>query len=167
MPKRSAGLLLFRRTDGAVEVLLAHPGGPFWARRDEGAWLIPKGEYDEASEEPLGAALREFAEETGCAAPGGPLLPLGEVAQSRAKTVTAYAVEADFDPETLSPGTTEIEWPPRSGRRLVIPEIDRVGWFPLAEAKLKILPGQAAFLDRLAEALSREPGRPPAPRPAP
>ena len=167
MPKRIAGLLLFRRTGGAVEVLLAHPGGPFWSRRDEGAWSIPKGEYDEASEEPLGAALREFAEETGCAAPAGMAFPLGEVAQSRAKTITAYALEADFDPERLSPGTTEIEWPPRSGRRLVIPEIDRVAWFTLAEARAKILPGQAAFLDRLADALSLEPGRPPAPRPAP
>ena len=166
MPKRSAGLLLFRHTDGGIEVMLAHPGGPFWARKDEGAWSIPKGEYEDG-EEPLAAALREFAEETGCAAPDGPILPLGEVAQSRAKTVTAYAVEADFDPERLSPGRTEIEWPPRSGQRMPIPEIDRVAWFAPGEARAKILPGQTVLLDRLTDALSREPGRPPAPRPAP
>lgn len=165
MPKRSAGLLLFRRK-GTIEILLAHPGGPFWARRDAGAWSIPKGEYEEG-EEPLAAARREFAEETGCAVPGGPALPLGEVMQSRAKTVTAYAIEADFDPALLSPGMIEIEWPPRSGRSMPIPEIDRVAWFTLEEARTKIVAGQAAFLDRLADAISREPGRPLAPRPAP
>ena len=166
MPKRSAGLLLFRRTDEGIEVLLAHPGGPFWARKDDGAWSIPKGECEDG-EAPLAAARREFGEETGCAAPNGPDLPLGEVAQSRAKTVTAYAVEADFDPDALSPGTTEIEWPPRSGRRMAIPEIDRVAWFPLDEARGRILKGQSVFLDRLEEVLSRGPARPPAPPPAP
>lgn len=166
MPKRSAGLLLFRRTDGGIEVLLAHPGGPFWARKDDGAWSIPKGECEDG-EEPLAAARREFGEETGCTVPDGQALPLGEVAQSRAKIVTAYAVEADFDPDALSPGTTEIEWPPRSGRRMAIPEIERVAWFPLDEARGRILKGQSVFLDRLDEVLSRGPERPPAPPPAP
>ena len=145
--KRSAGLLLFRRRS-ALEVLLAHPGGPFWSRRDAGAWSIPKGEYD-ADEAPLAAARREFLEELGLAAPDGPLIPLGEVRQPSGKLVTAWAVEADLDPTVIVPGTFELEWPRGSGRIRTIPEIDRVAWFALDEARLRLAEGQRPFLDRL------------------
>jgi len=145
--KRSAGLLLFRRRS-VLEVLLAHPGGPFWSRRDAGAWSIPKGQYD-ADEEPLAAARREFLEELGLPAPDGPLIPLGEVRQPSGKLVTAWAVEADLDPTAIVPGTFELEWPRGSGQVQTIPEIDRVAWFPLAEARVRLLEGQRPFLDRL------------------
>ena len=145
--KRSAGLLLFRRRS-ALEVLLAHPGGPFWSRRDAGAWSIPKGEYD-ADEAPLAAARREFLEELGLPAPDGPLIPLGEVRQPSGKLVTAWAVEADLDPTAIVPGTFELEWPRGSGQVQTIPEIDRVAWFPLDEARARLLEGQRPFLDRL------------------
>ena len=145
--KRSAGLLLFRRRS-ALEVLLAHPGGPFWSRRDAGAWSIPKGEYD-ADEAPLAAARREFLEELGLAAPDGPLIPLGEVRQPSGKLVTAWAVEADLDPTVIVPGTFELEWPRGSGRIRTIPEIDRVAWFALDEARVRLAEGQRPFLDRL------------------
>ena len=145
----SAGLIVFRERDGVLEVLLGHMGGPFWARRDEGAWSIPKGECDEG-EEPLAAARREFREELGHAPPEGPLLELGEIRQRSGKIVIAFAVEGDFDPATIDPGTCELEWPPRSGRMQTFPEIDRVAWFDVATAKPKLVRGQAKLLDRLA-----------------
>lgn len=157
MPKCSAGLLLFRRTSGELEVLLVHPGGPFWARKDAGAWSIPKGEID-AGEEPLAAAKREFAEETGCPAPDGPTIDLDEAVQPSRKVVTAFAIEAAFDLGRLAGATVEIEWPPRSGRRNLYPEIDRAEWFSLGDAREKLLVGQRPFLDRLTLELSRERG---------
>lgn len=148
--KQSAGLLMFRRTPGGVQVLLAHPGGPFWRAKDEGAWTLPKGEYD-APEQPLDAARREFMEETGFEAVA-PFLPLGEVVQKGGKRILAWAFEGDCDPARLRCNTFEIEWPPGSGRRQAFPEIDRVGWFSLADARRKVLPAQAALLERLENA---------------
>jgi predicted NUDIX family NTP pyrophosphohydrolase len=147
MPRISAGLLLFRRRNGGVEVMLVHPGGPFWALKDEGAWTIPKGEIEDG-EDGLDAARREVREETG-AEPAGPFLPLEPVRQSAAKIVRAWAVEADFDPETLSSNVIEIEWPPRSGRYQQIPEVDRAAWFTIEAAEHKILQGQRALLRQL------------------
>ncbi|HEV2059263.1 MAG TPA: NUDIX domain-containing protein [Solirubrobacteraceae bacterium] len=148
----SAGLVLFReRDDGELEVLLGHMGGPFWTRKDEGAWSIPKGEL-EPGENPLAGALREFAEELGHAPPEGTPIALGEIRQKAGKRVIAFAVPGDFDPAALVPGTFEIEWPPRSGRRRSFPEVDRVAWFDLASAKAKMVRGQAALLERLAAA---------------
>ena len=152
MVKRSAGLLMYRRGDAGLAVLLVHPGGPFWAKKDLGAWSIPKGEYA-ADEEPLAAAQREFVEETG-AQPRGEFLPLGEVKQPGGKHVTAWAVEGDFDPATLVSTTFELEWPPRSGRRQSFPEVDRAGWFSPDEAREKILAGQRPFIDRLEKMLA-------------
>ena len=154
MPRRSAGILLFRRTagGGAPEVLLVHPGGPFWARRDAGAWSIPKGEIDPGEEE-RACALRELAEETGTtfdAAPGE-LLPLGEVRQRGGKAVVAWALEGDLDADAIVSSTFELEWPPRSGRTRTFPEVDRAAWLPLDAAREKLLPAQHPFLDRLAE----------------
>ncbi|MGA9764851.1 MAG: NUDIX domain-containing protein, partial [Rhodomicrobium sp.] len=131
--KRSAGILLYKCTEGGLRVLLVHPGGPFWARKDEGAWSIPKGEY-EPGEEPLAAAIREFAEETGMQ-PVGEFQPLGEIVQKSGKLVAAWACAGDFDPARLVSNSCEIEWPPRSGRRLSIPEADRADWFTLDEAR--------------------------------
>lgn len=137
---------------GAVEVLLAHPGGPFWRGRDEGAWTIPKGEYG-PPEDPLAAAGREFAEETGFAVTP-PFLPLGEVVQkSSGKRISAWAFAGDCDPARLRCNTFEMEWPPRSGRRQSYPEIDRVAWFGLDEARRRIIPAQRALIDRLEQAL--------------
>ncbi|GHH93307.1 NUDIX domain-containing protein [Streptomyces capillispiralis] len=147
---RSAGLLLFRHTGRGVEVLLGHMGGPFFARRETGAWTVPKGEYD-PGEPAWEAARREFREELGLAPPDGEAVPLGEVRQSGGKTVTAWAVEADLDPATVVPGTFAMEWPPKSGRIQEFPELDRVAWFPLDRAREVIVSAQAAFLDRLAE----------------
>lgn len=148
--RRSAGLLLFRRSDGGLEVLLGHMGGPFFARRDAGAWTVPKGEY--APDEPAwDAARREFQEELGLPPPDGAAVPLGEVRQTGGKTVTAWAVEADLDPATVVPGTFTMEWPPKSGRMREFPELDRVAWFGLDRARGMIVTAQAAFLDRLAE----------------
>ncbi|MFF9486593.1 NUDIX domain-containing protein [Streptomyces sp. NPDC014676] len=147
---RSAGLLLFRHTGQGVEVLLGHMGGPFFARRDNGAWTVPKGEYD-PGEPAWEAARREFREELGLPPPDGEALPLGEVRQSGGKTVTAWAVEADLDPAAVVPGTFTMEWPPRSGRIQEFPELDRVAWFPLDRAREVIVGAQTAFLDRLAE----------------
>jgi len=148
--RRSAGLLLFRRTDAGLEVLLGHMGGPFFARRDAGAWTVPKGEYE--SDEPAwDAARREFQEELGLPPPDGEALPLGEVRQTGGKIVTAWAIEADLDPATVVPGTFRMEWPPRSGRTQEFPELDRVRWLPVDRAREVVVKAQAAFLDRLAE----------------
>ncbi|MBM7091783.1 NUDIX domain-containing protein [Streptomyces sp. NPDC056956] len=147
---RSAGLLLFRRTGPEVEVLLGHMGGPYFARRDAGAWTVPKGEY-EPDEPAFDAARREFREELGVAPPDGPALPLGEVRQAGGKTVMVWAVEADLDPATVVPGTFTMEWPPKSGRTREFPELDRVAWLPLDRARAVIVSAQTAFLDRLTE----------------
>jgi predicted NUDIX family NTP pyrophosphohydrolase len=147
---RSAGLLLFRHTSEGMEVLLGHMGGPFFARRDAGAWTVPKGEYDPA-EPAWDAARREFQEELGLPPPDGEAIPLGEVRQRGGKTVTVWAVEADLDPATVVPGTFTMEWPPRSGRTREFPELDRVAWLGLERAREAIVTAQAAFLDRLAE----------------
>jgi predicted NUDIX family NTP pyrophosphohydrolase len=149
MAKKSAGLLLYRDGTKGVEVLLVHPGGPFWARKDEGAWSIPKGEFEDG-EDPLSAAQREFEEETGTRA-SGEFLALQPIKQPGGKLVYAWAVHADFDPSTLRSNTFSMEWPPRSGRRSEFPEIDRAAWFGLEEARRKILKGQAGFLDQLVE----------------
>jgi predicted NUDIX family NTP pyrophosphohydrolase len=145
---RSAGILMYRRRNRAVEVLLLHPGGPFFANKDDGAWSIPKGEFDR-DESPADAARREFTEETGHD-PGGALVSLGIVAQSRAKIVHAFAVEGNLDPATITSNTFEIEWPPRSGRMRAFPEADRAAWFSLDEARMKIIAGQRALIDALA-----------------
>lgn len=152
--RRSAGILLFRRVGGGtVEVLLGHMGGPFWARRDAGAWSIPKGEYG-ADEEPAAAARREFEEELGLPLPDGTLVGLGEVRQSGGKVVTAWALEADLDPSAIVPGTFELEWPRGSGKRQRFPEVDRVDWFDLQEAAARIVTGQRDLLDRLRDHLA-------------
>ena len=152
MPKQSAALLLYRRAAAGLEVLLVHPGGPFWAKKDSGAWSLPKGEYD-AAEDPLAAALREFTEETGIALEPAALLPLGSVKQAGGKIVTAWAVEGDVDAALARSNLFEMEWPPRSGQRRQFPEVDRAAWVPLAEAREKLLAGQVEFLTRLAAAL--------------
>lgn len=148
MPANSAGLLLYRRLDGALEVLIAHMGGPFWARREEGAWTIVKGEHD-AEEDAIAAARREFAEETGAEAPAGPAIDLGEIRQSGGKRVRGWALEGDFDPASLRSNTFEIEWPPRSGHTAEFPEIDRVRWCDPATARRLLVKAQAAFVDEL------------------
>jgi predicted NUDIX family NTP pyrophosphohydrolase len=147
MPEESAGVLLYKRRDGQALVLLVHPGGPFWRRKDEGAWTIPKGERA-AGEDPEATARREFAEELGNM-PGGSLAPLGRIRQRGGKYVDAFALEGEFDVATLSSNTFEVEWPPRSGKRQSFPEIDKAAWFDLAAARRKINPGQQPFLDRL------------------
>jgi predicted NUDIX family NTP pyrophosphohydrolase len=152
LPARSAGILLYRHADAGPEVLLVHPGGPFWARRDEGAWSIPKGEHGEG-EEPIDAARREFAEETGAPLAAGELIPLGEVRQRSGKQVAAWAAEGDLDPASVRSNTFELEWPPRSGRIQAFPEVDRAEWFALDEARRRLLPAQVAFVDRLHEQL--------------
>lgn len=153
MPKRSAGLLFYRRRNPSMEVFLVHPGGPFWAKKDLGAWSIPKGEYADG-EDPLSAARREFKEETGFPAPAESV-PLGEVKQAGGKIVTAWASEGDCDPEKLVSNTCEIEWPPRSGRKLEIPEVDRAAWFAMDEARERILKSQQPFLERLEQSADR------------
>ncbi|MFC9278569.1 NUDIX domain-containing protein [Streptomyces collinus] len=148
--RHSAGLLLYRHTDDRLEVLLGHMGGPFFAKKDAGAWTVPKGEY--APDEPAWeAARREFREELGLAPPDGTALALGEVTQAGGKIVTAWAIEADLDPAAIEPGTFTMEWPPRSGRTAEFPELDRVAWFGLDGARAVIIAAQSAFLDRLAE----------------
>ena len=160
MSTLSAGVLLHRTgPDGAVQVLLAHMGGPFWARKDACAWTVPKGEYDPDAEDAHAAALREFAEELGLPAPtdpAGPDLPLGTVRQRAGKTVTAWARCADLDVSLVVPGTFEMEWPPRSGRRATFPELDRVAWWPLADARRLVVTAQVELLDRLARAVAGE-----------
>jgi predicted NUDIX family NTP pyrophosphohydrolase len=152
--KRSAGILLFRRRGGEAEFLLVHPGGPFWARKDAGAWSIPKGQI-EAEEEPQACAIRELEEELGPAPEldRERLIELGQIRQRAGKLVEAWAAEADFDPATLASNTFEMEWPPRSGNQRSFPEVDRAEWFDLEAAREKILPAQAEFLDRLLERL--------------
>ena len=150
MAKRSAGLLPYRLTNG-LEVFLVHPGGPFWSRKDEGAWSVPKGEYLDG-EDPLAAARREFAEETG-ATVEGEFVPLGEVTQAGGKLVTVWAIEADIDAGQIRSNTFPLEWPPKSGKIREYPEVDRAGWFTVAEAEIKLLPGQRPFLPRLAAKL--------------
>lgn len=145
---QSAGVVLYRRREAGLEVLLVHPGGPFWSRRDEGAWSIPKGEFDEP-EAPADAARREVAEETGISL-AGPLEPLTPVAQSRGKIVHPFASEGDVDPAAVTSNTFTLEWPPRSGRMQAFPEIDRAAWFTLDEARRRIVPGQRPILDELA-----------------
>jgi predicted NUDIX family NTP pyrophosphohydrolase len=147
MSKRSAGLIMYRRRNSQIEVFLVHPGGPFWAKKDLGAWSIPKGEYLE-HEPPLEAAKREFEEETGVV-PSGPFIELGDLKQPSGKIVTAWAFEGDCDPEKLRSNTCSIEWPPRSGRQIQVPEVDRGCWYTVEDARSRLLPGQRAFLDRL------------------
>ncbi|MCX5337623.1 MULTISPECIES: NUDIX domain-containing protein [unclassified Streptomyces] len=149
--KTSAGLLLFRHTDDGLEVLLGHMGGPFFARRDAGAWTVPKGEYVADEEPAWDAARREFQEELGLPPPDGEALALGEVKQTNGKVVTAWAIEADLDPATVVPGTFRMEWPPKSGQEQEFPELDRVEWFALDRARTVIVKAQTTFLDRLAE----------------
>jgi predicted NUDIX family NTP pyrophosphohydrolase len=157
--RTSAGVLLYRRpgggTDG-LEVLLAHPGGPYFAKRDLGDWTIPKGEPDGAAEELIDVALREFEEETGTALDGGaPAIELGTIVQKGGKVVHGWAIEGDLDPALATSNTIWLEWPPRSGQRQAFPEIDRVAWFDADEARRRIKPTQIPFVDRLEEALSR------------
>ena len=154
MPKHSAGLLMYRYRDGVLEVFLVHPGGPFWAKKDLGAWSLPKGEFD-PGEDALAAARREFQEETGL--PGvGTFLPLTSIKQPSGKLIQAWAFEGDCDPKAVQSNTFTMEWPPRSGSLQNFPEIDRAGWFTLKEAKDKISKGQVGFLEELEEILRRE-----------
>ena len=153
MTKTSAGLLVYRRRDGALEVLLVHPGGPFWAHRDLGAWSIPKGEIGVA-EQPLAAAKREFLEETGFTV-AGEFLQLPALRQPGGKVVLAWAVEGDCDPAQLRSNAFPLEWPPRSGRMQEFPEIDRAAWFAMDEARRRILPGQTGLLEQLAALVTR------------
>lgn len=157
MPRTSAGLLLYRRSaQGGIELLLAHPGGPLWATRDEGAWSLPKGEHD-GDEGSADAARREFAEETGHEAPPGPLLDLGEIRLRSGKLVHGWAVEGALDPAQATSMTFEMEWPPRSGRMQSFPEIDRVHWFGPEQARRKLIAGQVPFIDALERALAGQP----------
>ncbi len=143
---------MYRSREGSLEVLLVHPGGPFWAKKDEGAWSIPKGEFIIDTEDPLGAARREFVEETGFT-PEGDFISLGTLAQSSMKIVQAWAVEGDCDAAHIKSNTFSMEWPPRSGKQQEFPEVDRAGWFDIETAKTKILKGQTTFIDRLLEQL--------------
>jgi len=152
MPKRSAGLLLYRLRGKNPELFLVHPGGPFWASKDAGAWSIPKGLYEDG-EDPLAAARREFAEETGFAATGD-CTDLGEFRQPGGKIVRAFAIEGDADPAQLTSNVFVLEWPPKSGRRREFPEVDRAAWFTPEEARAKLVKGQVAIVDALLERLS-------------
>lgn len=157
--KRSAGILLFRSAGEAPEFLLVHPGGPYWAKRDAGAWTIPKGGIEDG-EDPRDCALRELEEELGTAPALAPerMIELGAVRQKAGKVVEAWAAEAEFDPAGLQSNTFALEWPPRSGREQEFPEVDRAEWFGLERAREKILPAQTEFLDRLLEHLESAPG---------
>ncbi|HTU86418.1 MAG TPA: NUDIX domain-containing protein [Solirubrobacteraceae bacterium] len=155
--RHSAGIVLHRRRADQLEVLLVHPGGPLWARRDAGAWSIPKGEYPD-DEDPLAAALREFEEELGSAPPAGKPVDLGEIRQKSGKLVRGWALAGDLDVGTVTSNTFEIEWPPRSGKRVEIPEVDRAEWFGLEIAREKINPAQVALLDRLDQLLGSNAG---------
>ena len=151
MPRTSAGIALFRRARGSLELFLAHPGGPFWRNRDEGAWTFPKGEYTSA-EDPLIAARREFREEIGLDV-DGEFIDLGTVTQSGGKRVRVFAIEGDCDPRAIRSNTFKQVWPPKSGRYEEFPEVDRAGWFSPAEAKSKLIAAQREFVDRLCEQL--------------
>ncbi len=164
MAATSAGLLVYRREASAVQVLLGHPGGPFWAKRDAGAWSIPKGEHG-PDEEPLDAARREFEEELGIAPPDSPVLDLGTTRLKSGKVIRAFAAESDLDPATIEPGQFELEWPPKSGKTGRFPEIDRVEWFFLPEARMRLNPAQAVFVDRLSAALASLNGEAAGPEP--
>jgi predicted NUDIX family NTP pyrophosphohydrolase len=157
MPKRSSGILMYRHRSprAGIELLLVHPGGPFWAKRDWGAWSIPKGEYVDG-EDALAVAKREFEEETGACPQDGDFIPLGDLVQPGRKIVTAWALEGDFDPSTLKSNQFELEWPPKSGRKAFFPEVDRAGWFSPADARRKILPGQSEFIARLLKAVGEK-----------
>jgi predicted NUDIX family NTP pyrophosphohydrolase len=148
LPKLSAGVLVYRTRDGVVEVLIAHPGGPFWALRDDGAWSIPKGEYADG-DDAWAAAQREFGEELGLPVPAGPRVDFGPLKQPSGKVVTAFAVRGDLDVTDARSNTFQLEWPKGSGRMREFPEVDRVAWFPVAQARTKLLKGQRAFLDQL------------------
>jgi predicted NUDIX family NTP pyrophosphohydrolase len=150
--KRSAGLLLYRMRAGTPQVLLVHPGGPLWARRDAGVWSIPKGEY-EPGEDPLAAARREFGEELGVPPPEGPEHELGEVRQRSGKLVRAWALAGDLDASAAVSNSFELEWPPRSGRRVEVPEVDRAEWFTVEQARVKLNPAQVPLLDSLGDVL--------------
>jgi predicted NUDIX family NTP pyrophosphohydrolase len=153
MGKKSAGLLMYRKKGGALELFLAHPGGPYWANKDLGAWTIPKGEVS-GSEEPIQAAKREFHEETGFPVPEGALfLELTPLKQRSGKVIHAWAFEGEYLPEELSSNTCRLEWPPRSGKFIEVPEVDRGGWFKAAEAKERIIEGQRGFIEELEEKL--------------
>jgi predicted NUDIX family NTP pyrophosphohydrolase len=152
MPKTSAGILLYRRKDNEFRVFLVHPGGPFFEKKDEGAWSVPKGELDKG-EDALTAARREFGEETGCNAEGE-FIPLSPIRQKNGKTVVAWAVEGDCDADAIRSNTFALEWPPKSGRMREFPEVDRAGWFTVEEAKKKINPAQAALVDELLSELT-------------
>jgi predicted NUDIX family NTP pyrophosphohydrolase len=156
MPRTSAGLLLYRRRDSGVEVLIGHMGGPFWARKDDAAWSVPKGEYG-PGEEPFAVALREFEEELGTPVPADDFLPLGEVRQAGGKVFTAWAAEGDLDAGAARSNTFTLEWPPRSGRMQEFPEIDRAAWVSVDEARTKLVRGQVPLLDRLLVALADAP----------
>jgi predicted NUDIX family NTP pyrophosphohydrolase len=156
MAKQSAGILLYRGRGPALRLMLVHPGGPFWAKKDGGAWSIPKGEYEEG-DDPLLVARREFGEELGSPAPAGDAIELGDLVQPSRKVVTAFALEGDFDPSRLKSNLFELEWPPKSGRLQSFPEVDRAEWFTVEEARDKILPGQRPFIDRLLERLGMKP----------
>jgi len=153
MSKKSAGILLFRGANTSLQVLLVHPGGPFWAKKDDGAWSIPKGEFDE-SEDPLAAALREFEEETGGSV-HGESIALDPVRQASGKLVYGFAIEGDFDVSSLKSMTFVMEWPPRSGKQQTFPEVDRACWFSPNDARRKILKGQSRLLDELEQMLAR------------
>jgi predicted NUDIX family NTP pyrophosphohydrolase len=155
MKKQSAGLLLYRKAAGGIEVFLVHPGGPFWAKKDSAAWSIPKGET-EPDEDPLSAATREFAEETGLSVPQAELSLLGQFKVSSSKVVTAWAGEADINPKHVKSGLFEMEWPPKSGQTQEFPEVDKAAWFPLATAKVKLVKGQVQILEALAGALGTD-----------
>jgi predicted NUDIX family NTP pyrophosphohydrolase len=152
MSKLSAGILLFKMTGDTIVVLIAHPGGPFWAKKNLGAWSVPKGEYADG-DDPHEAALREFLEELGSPAPEGRSIDLGEIKQSSGKRIRVWSVEGDLDPSSIVSNAFEIEWPPRSGESAEFPEVDRASWETVANARLKLVKGQVEFLDRLMEAL--------------
>src|SRR5215470_14595618 len=152
MKKRSAGILMYKRSGQELLLLLVHPGGPFWAKKDLGAWSIPKGEYA-AGEDPLAAAKREFEEELGVSPPPGEWIALGEIKQPSPKIIAAFAIEGDFDAAMLKSNRFEIEWPRKSGKMQSFPEVDHAAWFTPDQARKKILPGQSAFIDRLLAAV--------------
>ncbi len=155
MPKLSAGLLMFRRANTGIEVLLVHPGGPFWQKKDIGSWSVPKGEY-EKGEDPLEAAKREFEEETGVA-PRGDFISLEEVKQSSGKVIAVWALEGNCSAEQVRSNTFQMEWPPRSGKLQEFPEVDRAGWFSLEEARDRISKGQVSFIEKFINRLNYVP----------